>query len=726
MVKMINSINFKYIILFFLLLIKSPFLFSQTDAAPIITAEGRQAFCIGSPINIVTDFTITDADDTGIAAFFIQISSGYQINFDRLELTGNYPNISTTFDATEGKLSFSATNGTSEILLSELENAVKDVVFRTTATDVVSEKSFSFTIDDANYLPSTDHFYEFVADEGITWTNAKIAAENRTYFGREGYLATLTSQEEADFAGKQAAGAGWIGGSDADSPNVWKWVTGPEAGTIFWNGGVNGSSPNFAFWNTNEPNNFENRGEDYAHITASGSGIPGSWNDLTNTGDASGDFQPKGYIVEYGAPGDPPLSIVASTSIYIPEIQSTTNATICESGIATISATSNEGQILWFATQTGGSQIATGNDFTTPVLTTSTTYYATVSVGGCTTLNRTPVTVTVNPRPTIVNTTGDLICAGNANLSATTSSGAAIWYESLTSTVPIFIGNDFRTPALNSTTSYFVAANNSDCESNARIEVIAVVDATIPDFEVLQETFILCEDIGSVTLETINAQGNYSYIWKNEGSIISGNLETISVTSSGSYSVMAISEAGCESSEQLITVVDSEKATITKDDVLITDDSDNNFIQVTNPNLGNGDYEFAIDDQFGDYKEEGVFQNLSTGIHTLFVRDKGGCGTESFVFSILGYPKFFTPNEDGQNDFWKISGFDRMFYPTSEIFIFNRFGTLIFKFDENSLGWNGDYEGKKLPSNTYWFRAILTDINGFSIEKTGNFSLIRK
>ena len=44
---------------------------------------------------------------------------------------------------------------------------------------------------------------------------------------------------------------------------------------------------------------------------------------------------------------------------------------------------------------------------------------------------------------------------------------------------------------------------------------------------------------------------------------------------------------------------------------------------------------------------------------------------------------------------------------------------------ENSEGWDGTYGGKKLPENTYWFRAVLTDINGYSIEKFGNISLIR-
>jgi hypothetical protein len=45
-----------------------------------------------------------------------------------------------------------------------------------------------------------------------------------------------------------------------------------------------------------------------SHYAAPGVGITGSWNDLTNTGDPAGNYQPKGYIVEYGGmAGDPIL-----------------------------------------------------------------------------------------------------------------------------------------------------------------------------------------------------------------------------------------------------------------------------------------------------------------------------------------------------------------------------------------------------------------------------------
>jgi hypothetical protein len=53
-----------------------------------------------------------------------------------------------------------------------------------------------------------------------------------------------------------------------------------------------------------------------------------SWNDLTNTGDPNGDYQPKGYIVEYGGTsGDPVLKISASTTITIAQITNIVSST---------------------------------------------------------------------------------------------------------------------------------------------------------------------------------------------------------------------------------------------------------------------------------------------------------------------------------------------------------------------------------------------------------------
>ncbi len=123
-----------------------------------------------------------------------------------------------------------------------------------------------------------------------------------------------------------------------------------------------------------------------------------------------------------------------------------------------------------------------------------------------------------------------------------------------------------------------------------------------------------------------------------------------------------------------------------------------------------------MDDEFGMCISVGFFENITTGIHTLFIKDKFGCGTQEYQFSVLEYPNFFTLNADGENDIWKIEGYEKDFYTISEVYIYDRFGKLIYTIDKNFDGWNGDsYNGKSI-SNNYWFKTILTDLNGYSIE----------
>jgi hypothetical protein len=285
------------------------------DEPPVLTATGDQVFCPGGSTPVAETISINDSDDTTTNAVYIQISNGYINGEDLLTLTGTHPNITSTWDAVQGKIILSG-----PATYTEFETAVLAVEYSSSGVPT-SSRQFSITVGVPNYLPSTGHYYEYVSNLGITWTDANAAANASTYYGLQGYLATLTSQDEADFSGTQAIGTGWIGATDTAVEGEWRWVTGPEAGTLFWNGDAAGTEITYAFWNAGEPN--DSGGEDYAHITHPNINPNGSWNDLPNAG-GGGNYQPQGYVVEYGGtPSDPSLNITDVTTITLDNVAPT-------------------------------------------------------------------------------------------------------------------------------------------------------------------------------------------------------------------------------------------------------------------------------------------------------------------------------------------------------------------------------------------------------------------
>lgn len=944
--KMKNTVLLKLALLFIVFFPKTNY---AVTTPPIIKATGNQIYCSGSTLKIVETLTITnDPAEPLTDAMYIQISSGYVYGQDLLSLSNVtlHPTIITNWDATAGKLKLYNPTGI-KIPYTDFVSAIKDVVFSNSATNPSGIRNFSITIGQANYLPSTGHYYQYVANTGISWTAAKAAAEALDYYGLKGYLATISALDEAKISGEQANGAGWIGGSDSQTEGTWKWVTGPEGlanggtGTVFWYGLVNGSTPNFAYWNTNEPNQYNGAQEDYAHITAPGVGKTGSWNDLTITGDATGNYQPKGYIVEYGGmPGDPTLEISASTTVTIPRIESTTSASICGPGSVLLSATATNGTVNWYSSSTGGSSIATGNSystptintttsyfvdatngncpnttrteiiatiktipsitttipasrcdsgtvtlsalasagtinwydvatngtslstgtsFTTPAISTTKTYYVDATANGCTSTTRTAVTATVNISPTITSTTPSARCdSGVVTIGAVSSTGTISWYDSPTAGILLHTGNTYTTPIINTTTTYYAEAFTATCTNQARTPVIATINntptitstapasvcdsgtltlsavasagnirwydtagnlqATGNSFttpiitatttyyaEVFTATCInptrsaviasvhntpiitsttpnsRC-DSGTVTLEATSSAGDINWYDTSGRLVHTGtNFTTPNLTSSTTYFVDTVI-SGCSSPKTSITAtvypVDTKNEelilcqgeTITLDasvsgmnyiwlpngettqtisvstignysvnissPTVISCDSKKNIsvIELPAPSINSilvkensitielvdykGYYEFSINGT--DFQVSNQFSYIPSGQHTAYVRDNYGCNLVSQNFTIFTIAKYFTPNNDGINDFWVIK--EMQDYPNSKVEIFNRYGKLLKQLNYSNSGWNGTFNGVGLPADDYWYHLKLDDTKP---EIRGHFTLKR-
>jgi gliding motility-associated-like protein len=106
-----------------------------------------------------------------------------------------------------------------------------------------------------------------------------------------------------------------------------------------------------------------------------------------------------------------------------------------------------------------------------------------------------------------------------------------------------------------------------------------------------------------------------------------------------------------------------------------------------------------------------------------YINDINGCGEVSVDKIIIDYPKFFTPNEDGYNDYWQIIGVRSLLNP--RVYIFDRYGKAIKYLGPNDIGWDGKYNDKNLPSTDYWFKVVFLDINNNEREFSAHFSLKR-
>ena len=281
---------------------------------------------------------------------------------------------------------------------------------------------------------------------------------------------------------------------------------------------------------------------------------------------------------------------------------------------------------------------------------------------------------------------------------------------------------------------------NLNCIINEEIDFIV---NPLPSFDIDDEIIVCLNpipdnplEIGTYNWNGANDPSIYNYSWSRvdlngvDDSAYNETTETIKVDKGGVYTVIVEDAITFCTRSKSITVTESEMAKISLDDITVDDlkNDNTNTITIDTLNLGIGDYEFSLDEAFGPYQDEPVFESIRPGIHTIYIRDKNsyytydyGCGIAQIDVSVIGYRKYFTPNGDGINETWKILGIRSDFNAGSKVYIFDRFGKLLKELDPLTNGWDGTYLGKPMPATDYWFRTYLEDGREFK----GHFSLVR-
>lgn len=123
---------------------------------------------------------------------------------------------------------------------------------------------------------------------------------------------------------------------------------------------------------------------------------------------------------------------VLTTINTIPMITSTTPSNRCGTGTVDLGASASTGTINWYAASTGGASLGTGETFTTPSISTTTSYWVDATANSCTTASRTEVVASVGAGTSITaQPSGVNVCdeAGSVATFSVSATGNNLTYQ---------------------------------------------------------------------------------------------------------------------------------------------------------------------------------------------------------------------------------------------------------------------------------------------------------
>ena len=307
---------------------------------------------------------------------------------------------------------------------------------------------------------------------------------------------------------------------------------------------------------------------------------------------------------------------------------------------------------------------------------------------------------------------------------------------------PIFSPENHINIGANPQTIYVRVTNNiTGCFTIVNFDIFV----PLPNVILSTTTDLLCIDANGVplsitdlpVLSTVVNPNNtldYTYSWMLNGITIPGKTSsTLTVSQAGNYTVNIANISNNTTMHDDTLCINSDSITIIQSaepdnfEANVTTNAFSNSHQIiatATSTLNTVSFNYAMDNLV--FNTTGIFNDVTPGLHTIVIRDDLKCWSETINVLVIDYPRFFTPNNDGINDIWKIHG--QSLIPISQIYIFDRFGKLLKQLDPDSLGWDGTYNGNPVPATDYWFKIIYIEgASGSTEEKEfkGHFSLKR-
>ncbi|HKL91391.1 MAG TPA: T9SS type B sorting domain-containing protein, partial [Allomuricauda sp.] len=312
----------------------------------------------------------------------------------------------------------------------------------------------------------------------------------------------------------------------------------------------------------------------------------------------------------------------------------------------------------------------------------------------------------------------DEVCfeSGDGSFEVQISGGTAPYETSLNSSADAnFVQDQFSFQDLTAGTHVVFVRDAQGCETNVIVEIEPGVN--------------LAATVTPVYECTGNIPDNYLDIVFEDESIIGDVMYALDSTDPADMQLTA-DYRNMAPGDHFITIAHANGCMTTYDftieayEPLVLTLENNNINQITAIAEGGvEDYTFYFNDV--DNGSDNTFYINRTDTYTVTVVDQNGCEATAEIFMEfidVEFPNFFTPDGDGLNDIWipdNIEGF-----PDVLIKVYDRYGRVVEVMARNVQGWDGNYDGKPLPTGDYWYVVQLKGEQD-DREFVGHFTLYR-
>jgi len=329
---------------------------------------------------------------------------------------------------------------------------------------------------------------------------------------------------------------------------------------------------------------------------------------------------------------------------------------------------------------------------------------------------RSPLLVLNNPVGVCFPATVDLT---TASITAGSQSGLIFsYYQDNAGTIILPNPNAVATSG-----TYYIKGTDPVTGCSSSIQPVVVTIFAKPTVTAFGSATDICK--GSPVTLTASSPGN-TIEWLGVGT---GNVVIVTPLDSTTYLAVATTPNGCTDTASVDIAVKPFKVTLTAnpDPVL----AGTNTILTTSANSAYTVLSWSPTIFFAD--QTALTQNIivkdTSKSFTVIAQSSDGCLDTATLFVTVDpnlkdffIPNAFSPNNDGNNDIFKIYGSS---IKDVTMRIYNQWGELIFESQNIQNGWDGTWKGRPQAVGVYVYLAQVTFYNNVKIKRKGTINLIR-